>query len=100
MRLKQVEIDAIKKTSKMVFGENATTLLFGSRTDDTKKGGDIDLYIRYNPTSKTNNSYQLKIQFLVQLKKIIGDQKVDVLVDSGKQTNSIFTSVKKEGIII
>ena len=100
MRLKQTEIDAIKKVSKMVFGENSTTLLFGSRIDDIKRGGDIDLYIQYNPTNPDENQYQLKIKFLVQLKKIIGDQKIDVLIDTGKQTSSIFTAVKKEGIQI
>ena len=100
MRLKQTEIYAIKKVSKMVFGENSTTLLFGSRIDDIKRGGDIDLYIQYNPTNPDENQYQLKIKFLVQLKKIIGDQKIDVLIDTGKQTSSIFTAVKKEGIQI
>jgi len=98
MRLSQSEIDAIKKVAKMVFGENTTTLLFGSRIDDNKRGGDIDLYIKYNPTRQDENQYQLKIKFLVQIKKIIGDQKIDVLLDTGKQSNNIFKSIKKHGI--
>lgn len=98
MRLRQTEIDAIKKVARMIFGKNATTFLFGSRIDDNKRGGDIDLYIQYNPTNQEESEYQLKIKFLVQLKKIIGDQKIDVLIDAGKQPNNFFTSVKKQGI--
>jgi predicted nucleotidyltransferase len=100
MRLSQTEIDAIKKVTRMVFGKNSKTLLFGSRVDDNKRGGDIDLYIQYNPTIPEENLYRLKIKFLVQLKKIIGDQKIDVLIDTGKQTRNIFIAVKKEGIKI
>lgn len=100
MRLKQTEIDAIKKVSKNIFGKDSTTLLFGSRIDDTKRGGDIDLYIRYKPTLINHNTYQLKIKFLVQLKRLIGDQKIDVLIDTGNQTQSIFKTVTKVGIKI
>lgn len=100
MRLKQTEIDAIKKVTRMVFGKNANTMLFGSRIDDSKKGGDIDLCIQYQPKEQTDNIIGLKIKFLVQLKKIIGDQKIDVLIDTGKQTNTIFSAVKKEGILL
>lgn len=98
MRLSQTEIDAIKKVARMVFGDNTKTLLFGSRIDDNKRGGDIDLYIKYTPVNSDENQYQLKIKFLVQIKKIIGDQKIDVLLDTGKQPNYIFKSVKKHGI--
>ena len=100
MRLTQNEIDAIKKVSKIVFGENAKAVLFGSRTNDLKKGGDIDLCIQYTPNNSSQNQYELKIKFLVQLKKIIGDQKIDLLIDTGNQTNSIFKSLRKEGIQI
>lgn len=100
MRLKQKEIDAIKEITRAVFGTQATVMLFGSRTDDIKRGGDIDLYIQCNHTISDTEQYRLKIKFLVRLKEIIGDQKIDVLINSGQQTNSIYTSVKKQGILL
>ena len=44
MRLSDKERAIIKKSIDTVIGD-ATVYLFGSRVDDTKKGGDIDLYI-------------------------------------------------------
>jgi len=46
----------------------------------------------------SSERYQLKIEFLVQLKKIIGDQKIDVLIESKQQQSTFFQRVKKEGI--
>ena len=44
MRLSIKEIDLIKNRVRNIFGETII-YLFGSRLDDTKRGGDIDLYI-------------------------------------------------------
>ena len=44
MRLNNFEVEAIKKSFKEVF-KSGEIYLFGSRVDDTKKGGDIDLFI-------------------------------------------------------
>lgn len=100
MRVNSNDIKAIKDVAKAIFGETATIRLFGSRTDDKKKGGDIDLLIQCNQTLSRMELYQLKIKFLVQLKKIIGDQKIDVIIDNGKQHNSIIHQVYKEGILL
>jgi predicted nucleotidyltransferase len=45
MRLQPHEIEAIRRAVREVFGETATIRLFGSRTRDDLKGGDIDLFI-------------------------------------------------------
>jgi len=44
MRLKQEEIRQIRSVITEVFGE-AKVYLFGSRLDEKKKGGDIDLFV-------------------------------------------------------
>jgi len=80
MRLTKSEIEIIVVVAKKYFGSTVRVFLFGSRVDDFKKGGDIDLFI------KTDNENQmtidLKIQFLVELKSLIGDQKIDVVIDN------------------
>jgi predicted nucleotidyltransferase len=81
MRLTTEQITVIKQKANSIFGKNAEVFLFGSRVDDTKKGGDIDLYIQ---SSDKNNLWQKKIDFLVQLKLTIGDQKIDVVISKDK----------------
>ena len=44
MRLSKKELETIKSTIRNIFGD-AVVYLFGSRIDELKKGGDIDLYI-------------------------------------------------------
>jgi uncharacterized protein len=100
MRLNRRDIQAIKQVATTIFGESATVRLFGSRTDDQKKGGDIDLLIQCNQPVSRMDLYQLKIQFLVQLKKAIGDQKIDVLIDNGQQNSPIVHDAYMKGILI
>ena len=81
MRLKEIEIVSIKKSTNLIFGKNSKVYLFGSRVDDNKKGGDIDLYII--PGIK-DNIYQKKFNFLVKLEQEIGMQKIDVIMAKDK----------------
>ena len=76
MRLNSKEVSVILKTFKEVFGDGKV-YLFGSRVDDSKKGGDIDLYLC--PSKKYDNLQKKKIEFLVQLEKLLGEQKIDVV---------------------
>lgn len=45
MRLTPAEIVAVRDTVRAVAGASVVVRLFGSRLDDTAKGGDIDLLI-------------------------------------------------------
>ena len=46
MRLTQGEIDIIVRIAREIYGWGVEVFLFGSRTDDSKRGGDIDLLVR------------------------------------------------------
>ena len=45
MRLSPKQITAVKQTAAEVFGPEADIWLFGSRVDDERRGGDIDLLV-------------------------------------------------------
>jgi hypothetical protein len=48
MRLSDLQRDIFRKTVAEIFGAGAEVWLFGSRVDDNKRGGDIDLLVKIN----------------------------------------------------
>ena len=84
MRLSPHQQHAIKRLAEGIFGQDSTVMLFGSRVDDSRRGGDIDLFIQPATSLDAASAFQKKIDFLVALESAIGEQKIDVVVDSGK----------------
>jgi len=86
---KNVIIDAVKTTDP-----NAKVWLFGSRVDDNKKGGDIDIAIF---SEKIDNDIMQKIQVRRFICDRIGEQKIDIVTtNNGKE--AIFKLAVEEGI--
>ena len=78
MRLNPAQVDTLKRIAAEVFGTQAGLMLFGSRADDTRRGGDIDLYV----TGVNEPLRQLldeKLLFLVKAKQALGDQRIDLV---------------------
>lgn len=95
MRLNDKELKSIKDVFIKVFG-HGELYLFGSRVDDNRRGGDIDLYII---PSAAKDLASKKIDFLVLLKKSIQEQKIDVVIDRGK--NRIIDKIAKDtGVLL
>lgn len=65
MRLSDKEVKLIKSILQEIF-KDVTIYLFGSRLDDSKKGGDIDLFVISN-----NATLQNKIKALAKLKRLL-----------------------------
>lgn len=82
MRLQKKHIRQIRKIARDIFGNDVRVILFGSRTDDQARGGDIDLLIDSPKREKMN--FENKIKFLTELKMAIGDQKIDVVYKKEK----------------
>ncbi len=74
MRLSKEEIKIIKK-SILDIDPNAQIKLFGSRTDDTKLGGDIDLLLISDKLTFSD-----KLTILINIKKYLGERKIDIIL--------------------
>ena len=96
MRLTVEEIKHIKQQVRHVFGDGSRVFLFGSRTDETKKGGDIDLFIE--PQHVSNVSEQ-KITLLTKLQTVLGDQKIDIVLAKDKN-RLIEQEARKKGVLL
>lgn len=98
MRLTQFQIATINKLARQHFGHETTVYLFGSRTDDHKKGGDIDLFIKH--ANEATLTLEAKIGFLAKLKAEIGDRKIDVVFDNEntRQKKNFYRSIIRQKI--
>lgn len=97
MRLTQPQIDAIRQTAAETFGAAACVWLFGSRVDDTKRGGDIDLLIRPDP-SACDQVLMRKVRFLGKLERILGERKIDVIIESPADARPIVRIAHETGV--
>jgi len=99
MRLTPDQQAAIRSAVAETFGDAARVWLFGSRVDDKKRGGDIDLLI-VTSQSDVAAIVRAELAFLTKLQMKLGEQKIDVLVDypTRRHTPPIFAIAKQTGI--
>lgn len=78
MRLTPEQVRAIKEEAARLFGPDVEVRLFGSRTNDALRGGDIDLLvITPEPISERERK---RVHFVARMQMRLGDQPIDVLV--------------------
>jgi predicted nucleotidyltransferase len=95
MRLSSQQREEIVQTFLEVF-EQGQLWLFGSRVDDSKRGGDIDLYVE--PHSQDNLA-EKRITFLARVKRRIGDQKIDLVV-AHTPSRAIDVAARQTGVLL
>jgi predicted nucleotidyltransferase len=99
MRLTTEQVSLIHNAVTQLFGEQARVWLFGSRCDDHKKGGDIDLLIQANIVD-IMQAMRLKIQLLMLLEQRLGEQKVDILLQMPEDNRPIIQIAQETGILL
>jgi len=74
MRLKNFEIEIIEKAIHSIDPE-ASIYLFGSRVDENRKGGDIDLLV-FSRTLTYGDKIKIKKKFFEKME----EQKIDLII--------------------
>ena len=99
MRLSDDERKIIREVVERRLGPGARALLFGSRVDDTRRGGDIDLLIEL--PDDPEDIYALQRQLYVKLLRALEERPVDVLV-VGPHTlrQPVHEAALREGVLL
>ncbi len=96
MRLKPEQVRFIKSTIARYFGEGARVWLFGSRVDDAKRGGDVDLFVQ--PDDPVDR-YLLRMRCLSDLEEGL-PYPVDLVVEDAGRELPIYRLALAEGVLL
>lgn len=94
MRLSSQDRHLIKQTIYQ-FDPQAQIYLFGSRVDDNKKGGDIDLLVL-----STHLGFTAQRQIKLKLYELIGEQKIDLIIAPETSTDPFVQLVLAEAVLL
>ena len=93
MRLTPIQHKHILQATHQNFGADANVWLFGSRVDDARRGGDVDLYVETAQTSTLLSALRCKIALEESL-----DLHVDLVVKEHGKDKPIYQIAKKQGV--
>jgi predicted nucleotidyltransferase len=78
MRLSLKHQSVIRQAAHELVGDEARVLLFGSRTDDAERGGDVDVLVQSPEVLPSR--LELELRLGARLERALGGRKVDVLL--------------------
>ena len=101
VRLSPHERDAIRSAVDSACAATGVTwrriVLFGSRTDPARRGGDIDLLVEITP-APSNDCERLKRRIRLALEDEIGEQRVDLVLDDGSDGGGFASVARMRGV--
>lgn len=96
MRISSETAGIIRDTAAEIFG--APVRLFGSRLDDSARGGDIDLYVETQLSPEEAEARRLRM--LARLARLLGDRKIDLVVKTPGGDLPIHEVAGREGRVL
>lgn len=88
MRLSEQQRTEIVSAVRQAFGSDSRVWLFGSRIDDTARGGDIDLYVE-SAISDAEQVVEARLGVLARLHRQLGERKIDMAVRRAQSTADV-----------
>jgi predicted nucleotidyltransferase len=100
MRLSAVEIRAVEVASREAFPSGTRVLLFGSRLDDHRRGGDIDLLVELPTSLAADEVVRRRSRFTSRLYRLLEEQRIDVLVVAANQDDPrpVAQAARQQGV--
>ena len=81
------------------FTQAEKIILFGSRADDSKRGGDIDILIQTPVSSAV--AFESKLQTVAALQLKLGEQRIDLLTTNGiDDERLIVQNAYRQGVVL
>lgn len=80
MRLTEDEQRDIAAAACAVLPRGSRVSLFGSRTDDSKRGGDVDLLVELPAIRPADDPLTLRSRLAVQLVRRMGERRIDIVM--------------------
>ncbi len=74
------EKNAIATVAREVLPPGARLSLFGSRVDDARRGGDIDLLVEAGTALDATEQVRLRTRLAARLYRLIGERRIDIVV--------------------
>lgn len=96
MRLNAEETASIKRIVSEVFGDDVTVRLFGSRVDDARRGGDVDLYV---VPAQGDGLFDKRIICLAKLEAAL-PYPVDLVVHEPGRDLPIYRIARMQGVTL
>lgn len=80
MRLTEEERHDIAQAALAVLPGGARVSLFGSRVDDAKRGGDIDLLVEIPGAASADEVVRLRTLLAARLYRHLGERRIDIVL--------------------
>ncbi len=94
MRITPAQAEQAVAIIRNSLGADAAVWLFGSRADDSKRGGDVDLYAE---TSLPGVLLDETVRAKIALNDLFG-RSVDLVVNNHRKSRPIYQIAREEGV--
>ncbi|WP_058556423.1 nucleotidyltransferase domain-containing protein [Thiohalocapsa sp. ML1] len=102
MRLNDHERRAIAEAAAEALPPGTRVRLFGSRLDDTRRGGDIDLLVETATGLDADEEVARRTRFIARLYRLLGERRIDVLMvpAHAPDTRPVVRAARRDGQLL